>query len=120
MGDPAGAKSDDRWKKIRLLCDFSSMTEIPSSAAPSTRCSSGRCGVIRTPYRAPRANAFAERWVLTVRTECLDWILIRGRRHLERVLREYVDHYVGHGLIGDSISRHPSHEATRQSSGAVR
>jgi putative transposase len=49
--------------------------------------------VIRTPYRAPRANAFAERWVLTVRTECLDWILIRTRRHLEQVLREYVDHY---------------------------
>lgn len=49
--------------------------------------------VIRTPYRAPRANAFAERWVLTVRTECLDCILIRSRRHLERVLREYVEHY---------------------------
>lgn len=50
--------------------------------------------IIRTPYRSPRANAFAERWVLTVRSECLDWILIRSRRHLERVLRDYVDHYV--------------------------
>ena len=49
--------------------------------------------VIKTPVRSPRANAFAERWVRTVRTECLDWILIVGRRHLERVLREYVDHY---------------------------
>jgi putative transposase len=53
----------------------------------------GGAKVIRTPYRAPRANAFAERWVLTVRTECLDWILIRGRRHLEGVLRDYVGHY---------------------------
>jgi putative transposase len=50
--------------------------------------------VIRTPIRAPRANAFAERWVRTVRTECLDWILVRGRRHHERVLRAYASHYI--------------------------
>jgi putative transposase len=52
--------------------------------------------VVRTPIRAPRANAFAERWVRTVRRECLDWTLIVNRRHLERVLRVYVDHYNGH------------------------
>ena len=49
--------------------------------------------VIRTPVRAPKANAYAERWVSTVRTECLDWLLIRNRRHLERVLAVYVEHY---------------------------
>ncbi len=49
--------------------------------------------VIRLPYRAPRANAFAERWVGTVRREALDHLLILGRRHLDHVLREYVDHY---------------------------
>jgi hypothetical protein len=49
--------------------------------------------VVRTPVRAPRANAFAERWVGTVRRECLDWLLIAGERHLCRVLREYAEHY---------------------------
>jgi putative transposase len=49
--------------------------------------------VIRTPIRAPTANAHAERFVRTLREECLDWLLILSRRHLERVLREYVDHF---------------------------
>jgi putative transposase len=49
--------------------------------------------VIATPVQAPNANAFAERWVRTVRQECLDWVLVWGRRHLERVLDEYVRHY---------------------------
>ena len=55
-----------------------------------------RIRIIRTPVRAPRANAFAERLVGTVRRECLDRTLIFGRRHLERVLAEYVAHYNGH------------------------
>jgi putative transposase len=49
--------------------------------------------VIETPIRAPQANAYAERFVRTVRSECLDWVLFLGRRHLERVLRRYVTHY---------------------------
>jgi putative transposase len=49
--------------------------------------------IIKASIRAPRANAFAERWVRTVRTECLDWLLVLGRRHLEHVLRVYADHY---------------------------
>jgi transposase InsO family protein len=52
--------------------------------------------VIRTPVRAPRANAHAERWVQTLRRECLDSILIVGRQHLERVVREYINHYNDH------------------------
>src|SRR5215207_2716997 len=52
--------------------------------------------VLVTPVRAPRANAYAERWVRTVRTECLDWLLIVGRGHLAQVLRVYVEHYNEH------------------------
>jgi putative transposase len=49
--------------------------------------------IVKTPVRSPKANAIAERFVRTVRSECLDWLLILNRRHLERVLRTYVDHY---------------------------
>jgi transposase InsO family protein len=52
--------------------------------------------IIKTPVRAPRANAIAERVVGTIRRECLDRLLILGRPHLEAVLAEYVDHYNGH------------------------
>jgi transposase InsO family protein len=52
--------------------------------------------ILRTPVRAPRANAFAERWVGTVRRELLDRMLIMGRRHLQRVLSVYVAHYNEH------------------------
>ena len=49
--------------------------------------------VLKTAPRAPKANAYAERWVRTARTECLDWILVWNRRHLEQVLTEYLRHY---------------------------
>jgi putative transposase len=52
--------------------------------------------IVKTPVRAPKANAVAERFVGTVRRECLDWLLILNRRHLEHVLRVYVDHYNAH------------------------
>jgi transposase InsO family protein len=52
--------------------------------------------IIRTPVRSPRANAVAERFVGTIRRECLDRMLILDRRQLEVVLAEYVDHYNCH------------------------
>jgi putative transposase len=52
--------------------------------------------VILTPVRAPNANAFAERWVRTVRSEILDWTLVLSRRHLDQVLSRYASHYNSH------------------------
>ena len=48
---------------------------------------------ILAPVRSPRANAFAERFVPTIRQECLDHLLVISRRHLETVLTDYVTHY---------------------------
>jgi transposase InsO family protein len=53
----------------------------------------GGVEVIRTPIAAPKANAHMERQIGTTRRECLDWILILNRRHLERVLAEWFEHY---------------------------
>jgi transposase InsO family protein len=52
--------------------------------------------ILRTPVRAPRANAIAERWIGTVRRELLDRMLIVNRRHLEHVLAEYARHFNEH------------------------
>jgi hypothetical protein len=53
-------------------------------------------GVIKTPVRAPKANAFAERFVRTLRAEVFDLVLVTGRRHLLRLLRAYEAHYNSH------------------------
>ena len=49
--------------------------------------------IIQTPYRAPKANAIAERWIRSVREECLDQLVILNERHLQRVLTEYVTYF---------------------------
>jgi len=52
--------------------------------------------VIKAPVRSPQANAFAERFIGTLRRECLDHLLILGKQHLRAVLAEYSQHYNGH------------------------
>jgi len=66
--------------------------------------------IIKTPVQAPRANAIAERWIASVRRECLDRMLIAGERHLRLVLSEYIDHY----------NRHRPHRTLQQSPPAGR
>jgi transposase InsO family protein len=69
--------------------------------------------IIKTPVRSPRANSFAERFVGTLRRECLDHLLILGERHLREVLAEYAQHYNGHrphqGLQQEPPLRQPGH-----------
>ena len=52
--------------------------------------------ILRTPFRAPQANGIAERFVRTVRSECLDWLLILDQQHLERALAVFGDYYNVH------------------------
>jgi putative transposase len=84
---------EDRVGRFRfLLCD----RDAKFTAAFDTVVAAEGITVLRTPVRAPRANAYAERWVGTVRGEVLDRMLIVGCRQLRSVLAEYVDHYNGH------------------------
>jgi hypothetical protein len=83
----------DRARPVRFLAR-ARYAKLPVSFVEVFR--SERIQIIRTPVRAPRANAFAERLVGTIRREYLDRVLIIYRRQLETVLAEYVDHYNGH------------------------
>jgi len=76
--------------------------------------------VIRTPYQAPNANAFAERWIRTVREECLDHTLILHEAHWRTVLREYVEDYYNPARPHQGISQSmPLPHGQRVRSGAV-
>ena len=63
---------------------------------------------IKTPPGAPQANAFAERWVRTVRHELLDRTLIWNQRQLQRLLDDFVQHYTDTALTVPSTSAHPA------------
>ncbi len=75
-------------------------------AAFDTIFASEHITTIRTPARTPVANAYAERWIGTVRRECLDRILILNEAHLRRVLDKYVAHYNQH-RPHRSLDQHP-------------
>jgi putative transposase len=81
---------DDRGRELRFLVHD---RDSKFSAAFDAAFASEGIKVIRTPVRAPNANAHMERWVGSVRRECLDRLLIFSRRQLEQVLRVYARHY---------------------------
>jgi hypothetical protein len=79
---------------------------------------SGGTEVVRTPFRAPQANGVAERFVRTVRSECLDRLLILNQPHLERILAVFVDHYNGHRAHAALDGRTPDPRAGADSARA--
>jgi putative transposase len=96
---------DDRQQPIRFLVHdrdrkFSSSFDEVFRSETIT--------VIQTPVQAPNANAYAERWVRTLRSDCLDRCLILGSRHLDHLLRVYREHYNGH-RPHRSLALHPPH-----------
>jgi putative transposase len=91
---------DERVRRFRFLIRDRDATF--TSAFDAVFASAG-VEVVEIPSGAPKTNACAERWVRTVRTECLDWTLVWNARHLHRVLTEYLRHYnTGrpHGGVG--------------------
>jgi len=80
----------DRAEQFRFLIRD---RDSKFTAAFDAVCPSADIRIIRTPVRAPRANAIAERFIGTLRRECLDHLLITGPRHLTLVLQEYIEHY---------------------------
>jgi len=98
--EPAPRRSGPSWREFLhaqatsiVACDFFTVESIKYSGPFDEVFRSEGIRIVKTPVRAPKANAIAERFVRTVRAECLDWLLILNRRHLESVLRVYADHY---------------------------
>src|SRR5712691_780370 len=83
--------ADDRVLGDRhvLICD----RDAKWSAAVRARLGEAGIRIVQTPYQAPNANAYAERFVRSIKEECLDRVIPFGERHLRRTIAEHVEHY---------------------------
>jgi transposase InsO family protein len=92
-----------------LICDRDTKWSVPVRA----RLDEAGIRVVQTPYQAPNANAFAERFVRSIKQECLSRVIPFGEHHLRRTIAEYVEHYhrernhqgLGNALIDDITHR---------------
>jgi len=79
--------------------------------------------VVKTPFRAPDANAHAERWMCSVTGECLEHLILFGMSSLQRALRVYCDFFNGHrphhGIQNRIAERRPTEEMSRDGAGAM-
>jgi putative transposase len=75
--------------------------------------------IIKTPPRSPRANSYAERFVGTLRRECLDHLLIYGEQHLRRLLTDYEQHYNAHRAHQSRDQRPPLHDPNQPIDGTA-
>jgi putative transposase len=92
-----------------LICD----RDAKWSAAVRGRLQDAGLRVIQTPYQAPNANAYAERFVRSMKEECLDRLIPFGERHFRRAVAEFVARYQrerNHQVLGNElIERPPAH-----------
>jgi putative transposase len=93
-----------------LICDRDSKWSAPMRE----RLSEAGIRVVQTPFQAPNANAYAERFVRSTKEECLNRVIPFGERHFRRTIAEYVEHYHGErnhqGLANELIEGAPAVE----------
>ena len=102
-----------------LICDRDAKWSAPVRA----RLDEAGIRVVRTPYQAPNANAYAERFVRSIKHECLSRMIPLGEGHLRRSLTEYVEHYhcernhqgLDNALIDDSTHTPTGKQIRRRS-----
>jgi putative transposase len=108
---------DDRDRRLRFLIHD---RDTKFSGAFDALLASEKIRVIRTPVRAPNANAHMERWVGSVRRECLDRLLILGRRHLEHVLASTSSPTTDSGPTAPSTCNRPTQAINQPSQQKLR
>jgi len=94
--NPTGAWTTQAARNLFLSHGDQLETEAANSSTPSTRVPEPKASRSKSPVRTPVANAFAERWIATIRRELLDRTIIWNQHQLEQLVVDYIDHYNKH------------------------